>query len=142
MNCLITETLSGRENALTDLTQYRLESAKERIESSKLELDIGHFKISITHSYYAIFNSVRALLAKKEVDFKKHSAVISYFRREYIKSEIFDKKFSDYIGDAFRSRNNSDYADFFIASREEAETQYLHAVEFYEAIKNYLESAE
>ena len=119
---------------MTDLIKYRLESAKERIESSKLELDIGHFKISITHSYYAIFNSVRALLAERDIDFKKHSAVISYFRREYIKSETFDKKFSDYIGDAFRFRNNSDYADFFI------ETQYLHAVEFYETIKNFLEN--
>ena len=125
---------------MTDLIKYRLESAIERIESSKLELDIGHFKISITHSYYAIFNSVRALLAERDIDFKKHSAVISYFRREYIKSETFDKKFSDYIGDALRFRNNSDYADFFIASREDAETQYLHAVEFYEIIKNYLEN--
>ena len=132
--------MSRRENALTDLIKYRLESARERIESSKLELDIGHFKISITHSYYAIFNSVRALLAERDIDFKKHSAVISYFRSEYIKSETFDKKFSDYIGDAFRFRNNSDYADFFIASREDAETQYLHAVEFYEIIKNYLEN--
>ena len=127
---------------MTDLTKYRLEVAKERIESSKLELDIGHFRISITHSYYAIFNSARALLAENEIDFKKHSAVISYFRRNYIKTKIFEDKYSDYIGRAFDLRNICDYEDFFVASREEAETQYLHAVEFYETIKNFLESAE
>ena len=31
------------------------------------------------------------------------------------------------------------YEDFYIASREQAETQYQHAVEFVEAVKNYLE---
>ena len=105
-------------------------------------LENGSFKGSINRSYYAIFTAVRALLAEKEVDFKKHSAIISYFRREYIKPERFDKKYSDYIGDAFRFRNNSDYADFFIVSREEAETQYNNAAEFYEAVKNHLENLE
>lgn len=125
---------------MRDLTKYRLERSAEFLEESKMLLENGSFKGSINRSYYAIFTAVRALLAEKEVDFKKHSAIISYFRREYIRLEMFDKKYSDYIGDAFRFRNNSDYADFFIVSREETETQYNHAVEFYGEIKNYLEN--
>ena len=97
------------------------------------------FKGSINRSYYAIFTAVRALLAEEEVDFKKHSAVIGYFRKNYIKTKIFEGKFSDYVGDAFEIRNDCDYEDFFIVSREEAETQYNHAVEFYEVVKKYLE---
>ena len=127
---------------MRDLTKYRLERSAEFLEESKMLLQNGSFKGSINRSYYAIFTAVRALLAEKEVDFKKHSAVISYFRREYIKLGIFDKKFSDYIGDAFRFRNNSDYADFFIVSREEAEIQCNNAAEFYGAVKNYLENLE
>lgn len=127
---------------MRDLTKYRLERSAEFLEESKMLLENGSFKGSINRSYYAIFTSVRALLAEKEVDFKKHSAIISYFRREYIRLERFDKKYSDYIGDAFRFRNNSDYADFFIVSREEAETQYNNAAEFYEAVKKYLENLE
>lgn len=127
---------------MRELTKYRLSVSDEQLKDSKSLLDNGGFKGSLNRSYYAIFTAIRALLAEKEIDFKKHSAVISYFRQNYIKTEIFDKKLSDYVGDAFEIRNNSDYADFFIASKEEAETQYLHAVEFYEVIKNYLESAE
>lgn len=127
---------------MRDLTKYRLELAKERIEISKFMIDNGHYKDSVNRSYYSIFSAIRALLAEKEVDFKKHSAVISYFRLNYIKTEIFDKKLSDYVGSAFNTRNDCDYEDFVFISREEAETQYLHAVEFYEVIKNYLESAE
>lgn len=124
---------------MRDLTKYRLETAQERLEVSNEMLESGRFKISITNSYYAIFNAVRALLSERKVDFKKHSAVISYFRREYIKTGIFDAKLSDYIGDAFDFRTSCDYADFFIASREQAEIQCQHAVEFYEAVRNYLE---
>ena len=127
---------------MRDLTKYRLELAKERIEISKFMIDNGHYKDSVNRSYYSIFSAIRALLAEKEVDFKKHSAVISYFRLNYIKTEIFDKKLSDYVGSAFNTRNDCDYEDFVFISREEAETQYLHAVEFYEVIKKYLESAD
>ena len=127
---------------MRDLTKYRLERSKEFLETSKTMLQLNFFKDSINRSYYAIFTAVRALLAEEEVDFKKHSAVISYFRQNYIKTEIFDVKFSKYIGSAFKFRNDCDYEDFVIVSRTEAETQYDHAVEFYEAVKNYLEKLE
>lgn len=124
---------------MRDFTIYRLKTAHNRLRASKTMLDAGFYQDSINRSYYAIFTAVRALLSENEVDFKKHSAVISYFRREYIKTGIFDKKLSDYIGKAFEIRNDCDYEDFVITSRQDAETQYIHAVEFYEAIKNYLE---
>lgn len=124
---------------MNEYTKYRLELAAERVSATKDLIDDGHFRDSINRSYYAIFTAIRALLAERGIDFKKHSAVISYFRREYIKTEIFDVKFSAYVGAAFRFRNDCDYEDFVIVSREEAETQFQHAVEFYEAVKNYLE---
>ena len=125
---------------MNEYTKYRWELAAERVEVSKIMLDSGHFRDSINRSYYAIFTAARALLSEDGVTFKKHSAVISYFRREYIKTSIFDVKYSDYIGNAFEFRNDCDYEDFVFASREEAEEQYQHAVEFVEAIKAYLEA--
>ena len=125
---------------MRDLTKYRLELAKERIDVSKSMLDSGHYKDSINRSYYAIFSATRALLAEDGVDFKKHSAVISYFRKNYIKTRIFDTKFSKYIGDAFNMRNDCDYEDFVITSKKEAEEQHNNAVEFYETVKKFLES--
>ena len=113
--------------------------AKERLEASKLLLDNGNYKDSIGRSYYAIFTTVRALLAIEGVDFSKHAGVISYFQKAYIKTGIFDIKFSKYINQAFQIRNNTDYVDFFIVSREDAKEQYERAVEFYGEIKAYLE---
>lgn len=77
-------------------------------------MDAGQYKDSIGRSYYAIFSSVRTVLASKEVDFSKHAGVTAYFQKEYIKTEIFDKKYSKYIQSAFQIRNNCDYNDFLL----------------------------
>ena len=123
---------------MRELAKYRLDRAMEFLSASKIMLENNCYKDSINRSYYAIFTTIRALLAENEIDFKKHSAVISYFRQHYIKTKIFNVKFSQYVGDAFEIRNNCDYEDFYIVSREDAETQYNNAVEFYDAIKNFL----
>lgn len=127
-------------NNREELMQYRLDMAKERLESSKLLLDNGRYKDSIGRSYYAIFTAIRALLALDGVDFSKHSGVIFYFQKEYIKSGVFDVKYSKYISQAFQIRNNTDYADFFIVSRDDAKEQYERAGDFYEVIADYLKN--
>jgi len=66
-------------------------------------------------------------------------SIIAYFQREYIKTGIFDKKYSKYVQSVFQIRNSCDYDDFFIASRQDAEEQYQKAEELYEEVKAFLE---
>lgn len=124
---------------MDNLAKYRLDNAEEKLESAKLLMDAGKYKDSIGRSYYAIFSAVRAVLASDKVDFSKHAGVIAYFQKEYIKTEIFEKKYSKYLQAAFQIRNSCDYDDFFIASKVDAEEQYQRATEFYQVIKEYLE---
>lgn len=123
---------------MDNLMKYRLDNAKEKLESAKVLLDAGKYRDSIGRSYYAIFTAVRAVLAYDKVDFSKHSGVISYFQKEYIKSGKFDVKYSKYLQTAFQIRNSCDYDDFFVASKHDAEEQYNKAVEFCCVIQNYL----
>ena len=116
---------------MDDLVGYRLDSAKERLDSAKILLEAEQYKDSIGRSYYAIFTAVRAVLARDEVDFSKHAGVISYFQREYIKTGIFEKKFSKYLQEAFQIRNNCDYDDFYIVFKDDAVEQLARAEEFY-----------
>ena len=123
---------------MRELTKYSLNAAAERLAGAEKLTADGHFKDSVNRSYYAMFSATRALLSEAYTDFKKHLAVISYFRREYIKTGLLDVKLSDYIGKDFDARNDCDYEDFFIASREQAEVQYQHAFEFVVQVEKYL----
>lgn len=48
--------------------------------------------------------------------------------------------FSEIIQKASFIRNESDYSDFYIASKEEAKEQAANAVRFYEEVVKYLKS--
>lgn len=120
------------------LMKYRLETARERLLSSKILLDAGSYKDSIGRSYYAMFTAVRALLAMDGKDFSKHTGVISYFQKEYVKNGKIDKKYSKYISQAFQIRNNSDYADFFLVSLQDTKEQYERAEEFLDMIEVFI----
>lgn len=122
------------------LMKYRLESARERLDSAEILFLNGNYKDSIGRSYYAMFTAVRALLARDGVDYSKHAGVISYFQKEYIKTQKIDKKYSRYLSQAFQIRNNTDYSDFFIVSQSDAKEQYEKAKEFEKMIEEYLKS--
>ncbi|MCD7894448.1 MAG: HEPN domain-containing protein [Erysipelotrichaceae bacterium] len=121
-----------------DLSLYRLEKAKQCLSSSRILYDTNDYLGSANRSYYAIFHSMRAVLALEKKDFSKHSAVISYFRKEYIKTGMFDKTLSRIISEAFDVRTDSDYNDFYILSKEEIYQQIENAEEFYNEIENYI----
>lgn len=123
---------------MDDLIKYRLSSANEKLTSAKVLLEAGLYKDSVGRSYYAIFSAIRAVLATRQVDFSKHAGVISYFQKEYIKTEIFDKKYSKYLQDAFQIRNCCDYDDFFIVIKQDAIEQYERAVEILKVIEGYI----
>lgn len=120
-----------------ELMKYRLEMAEERLHSSKVLLEAGSYKDSIGRSYYAMFTAVRALLAMEGQDFSKHAGVIAYFQKEFVKTGKVDRKYSKYISQAFQIRNNTDYADFFIVSAQDAKEQYEKAKEFLKVIVKY-----
>ena len=129
-------------NSLTrkkdELIKYRMSSAKEKLTSAKLLLEAGMYRDSIGRSYYAIFSAIRAVLAVRRVDFSKHAGVIAYFQKEFIKTDIFDKKYSKYLQQAFQIRNSCDYDDFFIVSKQDAEEQYIRAAEMLAVIEEYI----
>lgn len=91
-------------NKLKELAFIRLSSAKECLATAKSNLQNGFVKSAANRAYYAVFHSMRAVLALDEFDSKKHSGVISEFRKEYIKTKKFDAEYSVIITELF---NNS-----------------------------------
>ena len=99
-----------------EYASYRLARAKEEYETAVILFDTGHYRAANNRAYYSIFHAMRAVLAFDGYDSKKHSGIIAVFRKDYIKTAVFDISLSDIIGTASEIRNASDYDDMFIAS--------------------------
>jgi len=127
------------EQAVT-LSRYRLEKAEATYATAEQNLENSRYMDANNRAYYSIFHAMRAVLALDGVDFKKHSAVISFFREQYIKTSKLDRTLSDIIGRASIVRNKSDYEDFYIASKEEAEEQVRDAKLFIDVVEKHLET--
>jgi len=128
------------DKSTTELSNYRYEQALQCIKSAKVLVTAEDYKGAANRSYYAIFHAMRSVLALENKDFSKHSGVSAYFRKEYIKTEVFDIELSDIISSAFDVRSNSDYDDFYVISKEEVEDQIANAVKFCDAVKGFLDS--
>lgn len=127
------------EGSLKELAHYRMERAFEMLIAAEDNLKIGQYKTSLNRSYYAIFHAMRAMYIIKGFDSSKHSGVIAFFNKEYLKENIIDRTMSPIIKNSSFFREKSDYDDFFIASKKDAEIQLENAKQFLNTIENYLE---
>ena len=121
-----------------DLCIYRINSALETLDAAKVCIDSKHYKEAINRSYYASFYAIKAVLAMEGTDFKRHKDVVAYFNKNYVATEIFDKRLGRMLSNLQQTRETSDYDDFFIASKEDAETQCENAESIIEAVRKYL----
>jgi len=122
-----------------ELARYRLEDAKEKLESAKILLQANKLKDCISRSYYAMFSAARALLATKSLDSPKHSGVITLFNQHFVKPGLVSKELGKLLAKAKDAREKSDYGDFTIFSKEEAEKQIEAADSLIKEIEVVLE---
>ncbi len=123
------------EGSLKELAGYRMDRAKEMLVAARENLEIGQYKTSLNRSYYAIFHAMRAMNILKGFDSSKHSGVIAFFNKEYLKENILDRNLSIVIKNSAFLREKLDYDDFYIASKQEAEKQLEEAERFLDAVE-------
>jgi uncharacterized protein (UPF0332 family) len=121
-----------------ELSKYRMDKAKEDLSSSKVLFENNFYKQSVNRSYYSIFNATKAVLAIDKFDSKKHSGIIAYFNQHYIASHRIEAEYSKILMGAQKIRNSSDYDDFYVVSKEEANNQIKNAVKFIKRIEEFL----
>lgn len=121
-----------------ELFHYRLYRAELELQAAKSMLAENNYFKALSSSYYAMFHAARAICAIDDFDSKKHSGIISFFDKHYIATGKMDKKYSRYLHAAFKIRQDSDYEDFYVATREDAEQQVEHAVEFIADVKEFM----
>jgi uncharacterized protein (UPF0332 family) len=96
-----------------ELVKYRIKQAEESLEEAKFLLSRSKSPRSVINRiYYAMFYFVLALLIYEPYSSSKQSGVLSYFKRHFIKEDIFEKELGHDINEAFELRQQEDYREY------------------------------
>ena len=120
------------------LSRYRVERSEAMLLSAKRDLSAADYASANNRAYYCLFHAIRAILALDGVDFKKHSAVITRFGQDYLKTDRIPRSFGTLIATASLIRNRSDYEDFYACSIEDTKKLIAGAEDFLRVISAYL----
>jgi len=120
------------------LAKYRLEKTKEELESARQSYNNKLLSSSLGNSYYSIFHSVRTLFALEGIDSKTHRGVSHLFNLHFVRSGLLPGKMNEILSGAFEMRLDSDYEDFYVASKEEAKEQIDNAEFFLNSILEFI----
>ena len=123
------------EGSLKELAGYRMDRAKEMLVAARENLEIGQYKTSLNRCYGAIVYAMRSRNILRGFYSGKQAVGVSFFNKEYLKENILDRNLSIVIKNSAFLREKSDYDDFYIASKQEAEKQLEEAERFLDAVE-------
>ena len=118
-----------------NLALYRLSDAKEKLISARILHQKGRLKDSVSRSYYTIFS-----LATKSADSAKHSGVIALLNQNFVKTGVLPKEYGKLLAKAKNIREEGDYGDFVVVSKDESKTPLEQADDFIVAVEKILET--
>ena len=121
-----------------DLARYKLERAREELDTAELLFENERLKAANNRAYYSIYYSLTAVLCLEPIAFKKHKDTIGYFNKNYGHTDRFPREIGRNISKAAKIRHASDYDEFYIASKEEAERQIQTAKELADLVDKFI----
>ena len=125
------------KGTVKDLVLYSIETAKSDLRTAAMLLTQKEYRAANNRAYYAIFHAITAIHALDGNAYKRHKEVLAKFNKDYVRTEIFPKSFGRKIIEAEDIRHASDYDDFYIATREEAQEQIGTAEELILLVEKY-----
>jgi uncharacterized protein (UPF0332 family) len=116
-----------------------MEKAKRSLGASEILMESDNYDFAISRAYHAMFYCAEAMLLSKDMRFSKHSAVVAFFGKEFVKSGLLPEDLYGYLLKGFRERQLSDYETMILPKREDAVSIAEKAGFFLEATRKYLE---
>ena len=126
------------ECSMNALTLWRLEKARKTLFDAQQLYQLEMYQFCLNRSYYAVFYAMQAANSIYRFDSRKHSGVISFFQRTFLKTGFLDKKLSRIITETYHYRERADYEDMYQPDKNDAALQLENAQTFVEAVSDYL----
>jgi uncharacterized protein (UPF0332 family) len=121
-----------------ELINYRISRAKEAIEEVDVLITSKKYDAAVTRIYYGIFYIINALATIDSFSTSKHSQLIGYFNKEYIKERIIDPKIGKFLNRAYDLRTKSDYGEFTNYSDEEVKSYFAEMKDFIYSVEKII----
>lgn len=123
------------------LALYRLGQAEETLDEAQFLLEgKKNPRVIINRAYYGMFYAVLALLVFENYSSSKHSGVLSYFNRKFIKEGVFPQAVGESINTAFELRQRGDYREYAELTYEQVEPFISKTRTFIAKVRTYLEN--
>jgi uncharacterized protein (UPF0332 family) len=124
------------------LIAYRLQEAKEAREEAAILLHNGKLRGATNRVYYAMFYATLAPLASKQFTASKHSGVISFFHKEFVKTGLISPETAKYLDIAFDLRNKIDYREFIVPEESVVQELLKESEKFIEIVEILINKVE
>jgi len=122
-----------------ELSRYRIKQAEESLEEAEFLLSGNKSPRSVLNrAYYAMFYAVLALLVFEPYASSKHSGVLSYFNKHFIKGGLLPEALGRALNKAFELRQRSDYREYVEPAPEQVTPFIDDAKAFIAAVKEHL----
>ena len=121
------------------LIKLRLDNAKETLQDAHtlFESD-GSSRSIVNRAYYVIYYAALALLVTADRNPSKHTGVMAFFDKDFVKNNVISKELSRMLHEAFESRQKGDYTDPTRIDRRKAAEVLNSADEFASIIEQKL----
>ena len=124
-----------------ELALYRIQQADESLDEARFLFEGSKSPRSIINrAYYSIFYAILSLLVFEPFSSSKHSGVISYFNRHFIKRGVFSLELGRAVNKAFDLRQRGDYREQVNLTADQAEPFLDWARKLIDSVKKYLKS--
>lgn len=116
----------------------RLEKSKDDLTRAWSLLKEGGYRQAISRAYYAAFAIASAALLTQNVRRKKHSGIESAFHQYLVKPGFIETEYGVIYREAFKAREQADYADTIDFTEDRARQVLSDAEKFVERMEGFL----
>lgn len=88
-----------------------LERSEQSIQAAQMLAAAGYSDFAASRAYYAAFYAATAALLHEEFEFSKHSGVIAYVHRQFVRTGRLAKQCGQDLNWLFELRSIGDYGD-------------------------------
>lgn len=112
--------------------------SKESLADAKRLHQENHYNGAASRAYYAVFQSLQAILLTLGLSFSKHSGVIGTFNKEFIHKGVFPQDFSKKVKQLYEERQIGDYSFDKQVDPENSNQNIIAAETIIKSIEEYL----